>query len=503
VTKHLRGTLLARGPSTEFSVPVREWFAGSIAPRRVPDMSANIRAIHIVPSIAEEASGPSYTVVRLCESLVARGTEVTLATLDWPPVKSPPAFLRTFPMGIGPRRLGRSPAMKRWLTQQSHTVDLFHSHSLWMMPNVYPGLVGRRTGTRTIVSPRGTLSTWSMRSGSPLKRFFWPLLQQPALAAATCFHATSETEYEDIRRSGFHQPVAIIPNGVDIPDAQAKPPTDRRTLLFLGRIHPKKGVDVLLRAWGAVQDKFPEWRLRVVGPDSGGHLTKMLELAKELCLDRTTSRARFAATTNGARTRGRSLCYRHIQNFGMTVAESSPRASGGRNDRRSVDKLRTSCRLVDRDRSRPARHLFGRGSLSVARFARAHGEAWPQLDGSELFVASNRSANDGNVPVADPRRGQTRLRRRGMSTQNSLMVWRSGPAPVAVVMISLNGGTTWMPFVVIWPVGLRVFLVDSFSQDDTVDIALRHGVHSYSSVSENWRPVEPRSSSYPSRRRGR
>ena len=287
-------------------------------------MSAPI--IHLVPSISVEASGPTYSVRRLCEVLREHGTEVLLATLDWKAILDSPDFLEVFPLGFGPRRLGRSPAMSQWLHAQARgeRVRLFHSHSLWMMPNVYPGRIGKRYDVPYVVSPRGTLSDWSMRSGSSVKRAFWALVQRPSLAAVSCWHATSEAEYADIRTRGFRQPVAIIPNGVDLPDLAAKRDSDFRTLLFLGRIHPKKGLDLLLPAWRAVQDRFRDWRLIVAGPDSTGYLARMRELATELKLQRVE----FVGPVYGPE---KWLAYRdadlfvlptYSENFGMAVAEA-------------------------------------------------------------------------------------------------------------------------------------------------------------------------------------
>lgn len=285
-----------------------------------------MRVIHVVPSITNEASGPSYSVVRLCESLIAEGQEITLAALDWAPMSAPPLFLKTFPLGLGPRRLGRSPAMRRWLMAmaKSGTVDLIHNQSLWMMPNVYPGQAAVRHDIPMMVSPRGTLSEWAMRSGSSIKRVFWPVMQRPALVSTSCFHATAASEYEDIRRMGFRQPVAIIPNGIDIPILLPKVFGDSRTLLYLGRIHPIKGLDMLLPAWRVVQDRFPDWRLRIVGPDNGGYLSKMKRLASELRLERVE----FAGPLHGD---AKWQAYRladlfvlptYSENFGMSVAEA-------------------------------------------------------------------------------------------------------------------------------------------------------------------------------------
>ncbi len=284
-----------------------------------------MKIIQVVPSIAEEASGPTYSVVRLCESLIEQGLQVTLAALD-SPVPSLLPFLKNFPIGLGPRRLGSSPAMRRWLDEQVQAgqVDVLHNHSLWMLPNVYPGQVARRHGVPLIVAPHGTLSVWAKQSGSKLKHLFWPLLQRPALTATTCFHATSMSEYEDIRRIGFRQPVAIIPNGIDIPELSLRQPSALRTLLFLGRIHPVKGLDLLLPAWHAVQDRYPDWQLRIVGPDNRGYLSDMQQLASELKLERVAfSGALFGPYKWQAYQQAELFVLpTYSENFGMAVAEA-------------------------------------------------------------------------------------------------------------------------------------------------------------------------------------
>ncbi|MCP9476180.1 MAG: glycosyltransferase, partial [Nitrospira sp.] len=173
--------------------------------------------------------------------------------------------------------------------------------------------------------PRGTLSPWAMASGSFVKRFFWPLVQKPAISMAACFHATAESEYADIRRLGFRQPVAIIPNGIDIPEPIPKCEQPWRTLLFLSRINPKKGLDLLLSAWHAVQEQFSDWRLVIAGPsDSRGYLEKMQALAAQLKLERVE----FIGEVKGAQ-KWETYCQAdlfvlptHSENFGNVVAEA-------------------------------------------------------------------------------------------------------------------------------------------------------------------------------------
>jgi glycosyltransferase involved in cell wall biosynthesis len=290
-----------------------------------------MRVIHVVPAISETANGPTYTVVSLCEALIRGGVDVTLAAMDWSPISSKPDFARTFPMGFGPKRLGRSPEMLRWLGKETSTqiVDVIHSHGMWQMCVLYPAKAARKAGKNLVVSPRGALSTWAMKHGSWFKTFFWSSVQQSALARASCFHATAESEYADIRRLGFRQPVAIIPNGIDVPELTEKQYRGIRTVLFLGRLHPIKGIDILLESWAKVMDRFPRWQLLIAGTDSGygnksGYLHEMKGLASRWKL----KRVHFVGALYGD---AKLSAYRdadlfvlpsHSENFAVTVAEA-------------------------------------------------------------------------------------------------------------------------------------------------------------------------------------
>jgi glycosyltransferase involved in cell wall biosynthesis len=290
-----------------------------------------MRLVHIVPALSEEASGPSYSVVRLCESLIAERHELTLAALDWAPLSRAPTFLKAFPLAVGPARLGRSPEMSRWLSDSclSGQVDVLHNHGMWQMNSVYPAWAARRGDSQLVFSPRGAFSEWAMRHGSIAKRVFWPLFQRPALLQATCFHATAEAEYRDIRRLGFKQPVAIIPNGIDLAKMPDRSVSQQRTLLFLGRVHVVKGLDMLLPAWHAVQDSFPDWRLVIAGGDDGyhgvsGYLDEVKGKVQALCLKRVEFRGPLYGEEKLQAYRDADLYVlpSYSENFGMTVAEA-------------------------------------------------------------------------------------------------------------------------------------------------------------------------------------
>jgi glycosyltransferase involved in cell wall biosynthesis len=290
------------------------------------------RIIHAVPSIAEEASGPSYSVVRLCETLQKNNQfEVSLASLSDKSIARVTAgnggfSHEIFPFSAGLKKLSRSKEMHRWLVHEARSASnlVIHSHGLWLMPNVYPGWVAHKYDIPLVVSPRGTMSEWAMRSGSSAKKIFWPLVQKPSLKATSCFHATAYSEYEDIRRLGFTQPVAIIPNGIDIPEIACRASDEIHTLLFLGRVHPKKGVDILLSAWQRIQQGFPGWRLRIVGPDNMGYLAEMRRLSAQFDLERVEFSGGVYGDEKWRAYAAADLFVlpTHSENFGLAVAEA-------------------------------------------------------------------------------------------------------------------------------------------------------------------------------------
>jgi len=168
------------------------------------------------------------------------------------------------------------------------------------------------------------LSAVALQRSALLKKAVWPFLLRPTVRDAVAFHATSEQEYRDLRKLGFKQPVAVLPNGIDVPDLKPKMPKPVKQLLFLGRIHPIKGIDNLLKAWAVVQGRFADWQLTIAGPDNGGYLGKMKNLAGQLGLER----CEFVGPLYG---RDKWQAYAqadlyvlptHTENFGITVAEA-------------------------------------------------------------------------------------------------------------------------------------------------------------------------------------
>ncbi|MCU1625049.1 MAG: glycosyltransferase [Frankiales bacterium] len=175
-----------------------------------------------------------------------------------------------------------------------------------------------------VLSPRGMLGPAALNFSSMRKSLFWRLLQARAVAAAHCLHATSESEWAEIRALGHRNPVAIIPNGVDIAATEKPQFHGDRVLLTLGRIHPKKGLAHLIRAWAAVEAAFPDWRLRIVGPDEDGHAATLQALARELGVQRITIEDPLFDDAKLAALQGAEIFVLPTlnENFALTVAEA-------------------------------------------------------------------------------------------------------------------------------------------------------------------------------------
>ena len=133
--------------------------------------------------------------------------------------------------------------MKRHL--QLDPRDVLHTHGLWMMPNVYPSKAARRLGASLVLSPRGMLGKGALQFSRAKKRAFWWAVQKSAMKSVDCFHATAKSELEDIREFGLQHPVAVIPNGIDLPDLGAlqneRKPAEVHTFLW--------GVFIRKRDW--------------------------------------------------------------------------------------------------------------------------------------------------------------------------------------------------------------------------------------------------------------
>lgn len=168
----------------------------------------------------------------------------------------------------GPRSFGWSPSI-RGIRRQANP-DLVHVHGLWLHHSLVNLVESRRQRIPYLISPHGMLDQWALDQGKWKKRLVWKLFERRHLESAACIHALCDEEAQQIRSLGIKTPIVTIPNGVTLPEeTSAAPPPwpskdNQRILLFLGRLHPKKGIENLVQAWQQLKGHL-NWTLVIAG----------------------------------------------------------------------------------------------------------------------------------------------------------------------------------------------------------------------------------------------
>ena len=198
--------------------------------------------------------------------------------------------------------MGRRP----WLTDTKlraqfqnavRATDGLHLHGLWEQSTLIGARSARALNKPYVVSAHGMLERWALGNKRLKKQVYSALVERTNLRGAACLHALTAAEAEDYRRYGASGPVAIIPNGVQVPQRvsgslflREHPELEgKRLVLFLGRIHFKKGLDLLVDAWAGIAPDWPDAHLVLAGPDSEQTLAAVERRVQELGITQRVS----------------------------------------------------------------------------------------------------------------------------------------------------------------------------------------------------------------------
>lgn len=249
-------------------------------------------------SISRAAGGIQATVVEHAAGLRRLGCKVSLMSLedeftrlDWPELEGVDISSHKI---VGPKSFGYSPGLLRSL--MSKHLDVVHLHGMWMYPSVAVSHWRRSTRGSLIITPHGMLDAWALRNSRLKKRVAGLLYENANLAAASCLHALNGSEARSIRNTGLRNPIAILPNGVKPPRNSILGKADwmvsdpRKVLVFIGRIHKKKGLRRALLAWSALLSEWPElgqsWQFVIAGWTEDGHQAELEQLVQKEGLGR-------------------------------------------------------------------------------------------------------------------------------------------------------------------------------------------------------------------------
>ena len=287
-----------------------------------------MRVAHIAGLLSRRASGVRQMVEGLSRAVAARGVDTRVfgirdAAWDagdrdaWRGAEA--RVLRC----VGPVNPGIRPGLGRSLA--AYDPDVVHLHGLWMHSAHVAAAWAARPGRVLVTSPHGMLAPAALTYSRGRKRVMRALWQDRCFARTAGYHATAAPEAANICAYLGEVPVAVVPNGIEdthvlrpVWDARA------RRVLAIGRLHPVKGYDRLLRAWAQVEPQAPGWCLEIAGPDPDGHGDTLRALIAELGLSRATvGQPRFGAERDALIAGSRLFALPSLtENFALTVPEA-------------------------------------------------------------------------------------------------------------------------------------------------------------------------------------
>lgn len=235
----------------------------------------------LTASVSRNAGGLFTSVRKLTQAVEKLGVVCSVSAIEdehtaedlteWAPL-----VIRTYSR-LGPGFFPISQSMLNAVVESEP--DIQHAHGIWQYPSIIDLAAKNKSKVPYVISPRGMLDPWALRNSAWKKKLAGWLFENRHLRGAACIHALCESEAESIRAYGLKNPIAVIPNGIDLPqgtEPMQPSPLQRawegcKVLLFLGRVHPKKGLVPLIQAWDKLSQDRRDWKLAIAGPDENGH----------------------------------------------------------------------------------------------------------------------------------------------------------------------------------------------------------------------------------------
>ena len=302
-----------------------------------------MRVLHVIPAVAQRYGGPSLAVLEICRNLTITGVETLIAATDADgrgrlPVEHGRTIDYRGITAIFFRRQWSeaykySHPLSKWIRRHVIDFDLVHIHAVFSHASLAAATAALNAGVPYLVRPLGSLNRWALGQKRFRKHVLWHAGVGSMLHNAQAIHYTSDSEKEQAEAALGLRRGVVIPLGVETPphSDQEVPATDDcsstpRYVLALGRLHPVKGLELLLDAFlDLVPRQFPGWKLKVVGNGEPAYVESLKQRVRE---KRGEEIIEFTGWLEGeakaAALRGAALLAMPSQqeNFGMAAFES-------------------------------------------------------------------------------------------------------------------------------------------------------------------------------------
>lgn len=277
-----------------------------------------MKVIHYIASI-DKRDGGTTEYMRLLSTALKNNINLHIATgVSESPIKIDGVPITFFKYQIS-----------HWFTMlkefryflETEKPDIVHINGIWSPQNWGFQKEAQKLGIKVVLSPHGMLEPWIM-DNNPLKKKLGMLIyQKKAIQKADILHATAQMETESIKFLGFTNPIVIIPNGIDLNDVKSvKTRYGTKKMVFLSRIHPKKGIEILLDAWR--NSKTDDWTLEIAGNGDENYINQLNESAADLKNVYFVGAKYNETKWDFLRSADVMILPTYSENFGIVVAEA-------------------------------------------------------------------------------------------------------------------------------------------------------------------------------------
>ena len=223
-----------------------------------------MKVLTFISSLDINSGGPSRSVPMLVRGLAELGVDITLMTIrsenmNTHALEGTSAKIKVFDPSVSQSEIAR-------YLKEEH-FQLIQIQSMWDLPYHKVMVEARQLNIPYIVTPRGMLEPWSLSQKKWKKELAWWLYQRNDVQKSVCVFTTAKMEADHISNLGITTSRAVIPNGIETDSYPCKTSVDvvKKQVLFLSRVHVKKGIEILFDAWKRIHSEFADWQLLVVG----------------------------------------------------------------------------------------------------------------------------------------------------------------------------------------------------------------------------------------------
>jgi glycosyltransferase involved in cell wall biosynthesis len=309
-----------------------------------------MKILIVIPTIGNVYGGPSKSVIELAKALAEQEINIDLITTNangattlnapcniW--IEHSSYRLQYFPAWFKGDLIFSWPLIL-WLIKNIKNYDLVHTNYLFSPLITITHFIAGYKKVPYIATPHGMLEPWALAHKKIKKKIFLNLLEKAKLSQASGIQALNNSEARNIAKLRLNAPSLVAPNGIFAPDFKSLPQTDlflrtfpatqnRQLILFLGRIDPKKGLDLLASAFAQIHRQFPDSHLVIAGPDNIGYLPTAQKLFQDAgCQNSITFTGMLTGTLKYAALAAASVYVAPSYSEGFSISILEGMASG-------------------------------------------------------------------------------------------------------------------------------------------------------------------------------